>query len=227
MKILAQEQTEVFEVNFRTGGQSLIDSSCGVHATEKTEFIDTLAEWNKIVPHLTDVDVMNSLFYGFNLGEGDEELIELVLKGEFEPSFYNYPSIENKEDLSKRQYNWMKKHDSVTIERLDKWEELTALHYEDNNNPYPSFHWIEPKSWFSFMPAHRCYEMSYFEKEFGKILYPELDWQIVHTDTHGFAVGLSTDGKFHIEKVFDMSWWRWNKTKGEKEIKKYFENANF
>ncbi|MFJ7982342.1 hypothetical protein ACIQ1D_18950 [Lysinibacillus xylanilyticus] len=227
MKITANENTEIFEINYKTEGLYLVDSSCGVHATEKTEFIDTLKEWSKIVPHLEKEDVINSIIYGFELFD-NKEAIELVKQGLYEPSFYNHCSIECSEDLSTTQFNWLKKHDPNSIARFREWEDLVDLHYEDiENNPFPDFHWIEPKSWFSFMPAHRCFHMSYFEKEFGKILYPELDWKIVHAEKHAFAVGLSTDGNFHIDKIFDMSWWWENDNNTAEETKEYLASAGF
>lgn len=81
--------------------------------------------------------------------------------------------------------------------------------------------WATKDSWYCYSVAHRCQHMAYYEVEFGKILEPKLEWWIVHTNVHGFAIGVNEQG--HVDYIYDMSWYWYEKDQDINEFSKMNE----
>lgn len=206
-KIKSSSKVRLFKVNYDNRGEDLCYQG-NPYFSDKTEFIDTFIEWNKIKPHLNSKKVKRAVLKGFDDIHWNDEMLEELNEGIIMPVNFNYPMIE---DIA--EYYDLDKVEKYDEETYYSYYEFISREYEseeDYDNNYVYCGWIKSKSWFSYQVAHRCYHMSYYEKEFGEILYPELDWYIVHTGVHGMAMGLSKDG--HVDKIYDMSWyWYTNK----------------
>lgn len=226
---------KVFKKNYVNNMHIDWDLKKDLIISDKTSFVKSFERWYDIKPHLNDLNVRLSLAHGFS--ENTNENIRELIKG-MHPHVLNYCGVEEISQLeSIGDVEYLIKHDPLNekhyrheypeihnevLEELTEdgkvfeefnEEELDAYFeiFDDlKHQKYGFPTWLANDSWFNYVVAHRCQNMSYYEAEFGKILEPKLDWWIVHTDLpHGFAIGVNEDG--YVEYIYDMSWYSFEK----------------